>query len=533
LEFHISLKLTDKPLSPKLTVQLSAYRSSVFRHGASGWRCALAVFGLVLCLSGCAAFRSYDTELRNTLDRTSGGNVDDAIKVLNSNNRGINKDLLYYLELGMLQRLGDRYPDSQKSWMTANTYVQAWEDTAQTNPLTLFRGAASYLINDKVRPYEGHDYEKVMLLTYITLNFLAMGDYENARVAIKQTHELEAVIANLRSKEVLSVEQDALRRGAQTSFRELNGYPVETIDNPAVNALKNSYQSALAHYLAGFIYESLDEPSLAAPGYRLANELQPNQPLLEEALRGLDLRVGAPDDGLTDVLFVIGSGTAPALQSRQFRLPISVNNTLIFIPVSFPVLVSTSSPYLPSQLKIDDGQTLTVAPITSINLMARRALKDDMPGIILRATIRSTAKAVAQYQMQHQAQKQKDSGTQLIEMTAALALALGSVLTESADERTWRTLPSEIAIARGRLSAGTHTVRLQTLEGERSVRLEVSGRYSVVDLRLLRHQLFVQPPVAAHGGGGEPSAAGAAAALSTGSGQGTLEQQTHTMEGPK
>ena len=172
---------------------------SVFRHYASGWRCALPTFGLALCLSSCSAFRSYDSELRNTLDEASSGNLDSAIKVLESNNRGGEKDLLYYLELGMLQRLGDHYPDSQTSWTSANAYVKAWEYTAQTNPLKLLPGAASYLINDKVRAYEGHDYEKVMLLTYIALNYLAMGDYENARVAIKQTHELEAVIAEQRS----------------------------------------------------------------------------------------------------------------------------------------------------------------------------------------------------------------------------------------------------------------------------------------------------------------------------------------------
>ncbi|MFI4922750.1 MAG: COG3014 family protein, partial [Burkholderiales bacterium] len=372
---------------------------SVSRRYAGGWRCALPAFILALFLSGCAAFRSYDTELHRTLDQASNGNVDGAIKVLESNNRGDFKDLLYYLELGMLQRLGDRYPDSQKSWMSANAYVQAWEHTAQTNPAKLLPGAASYLINDKVRTYEGHDYEKVMLLTYIALNFLAMGEYENARVAIKQTHELEAVIAELRRKEIVEVEQDAQKRGARTSFKELNGYPVQSIDNPAVNALKNSYQSALSHYLAGFVYESLGEPSLAAPGYRLANELQPNQPLLEEALSGLDQRVSAPDDGLTDVLFVIGSGTAPALQSRQFRLPMPINRTLILLTVSFPVMVATSIPYLPGQIRLDDRQALTVAPITSIDLMARRSLKDDMPGIMLRAAIRSTTKAVAQYQL--------------------------------------------------------------------------------------------------------------------------------------
>jgi hypothetical protein len=307
------------------------------------WRSAWLALCVALCLSGCAAFRSYDKELNQTTNLVAVGKVDDAIKQLNKDNQGKDKDLLYYLELGMLQRLVDRYPDSQKAWMSANETVQAWEHTAQTDPSKLLPGAASYIINDKVRPYEGHDYEKVMLLTYIALNYLALGEYDNARVAIKQTHELEAVIADLRSKELGKVEQQARQKGARTSFTELNGYPVQTIDNPAVNALKNSYQSALSHYLAGFVYEALGEPSLAAPGYRLANELQPNQPLLEEALSGLDQRVAVPDDGLTDVLFVIGSGTAPALQSRQFALPIPINRTLVVVPVSFPVMKPTST----------------------------------------------------------------------------------------------------------------------------------------------------------------------------------------------
>ena len=508
---------------------------SVFHHCAGGWRCALPAFGLALCLFGCAAFRSYDSELHKTMDHVSSGNLDSAVEVLESNNRGKDKDLLYYLELGMLQRLGDHYRDSQISWMSANERVLTWERTAQSDPAKLLTGAASYLINDKVRTYEGHDYEKVMLLTYIALNYLAMGDYENARVAIKQTHELEAVIAELRRKEIVEVEQDAWKRGARTNFKELNGYPVQTIDNPAVNALKNSYQSALSHYLAGFVYESLGEPSLAAPGYRLANELQPNQPLLEEALRGLEQRVSAPDAGLTDVLFVIGSGTAPALQSRQFRLPIPVNGSLILLPISFPVMVVTSTPFLPSQLKLDDAQSLAVAPITSIDLMARRSLKDDMSGIMLRAAIRSTAKGVAQYQLLHQAQKQnQNQNTALIELAAALAVTIGSVVTESADERTWRTLPSEIAIARGRLPFGTHTITLQTSEGVRNVQLNLSGRYAVVDLRLMRRQLFVQPPAAAvRRGGQQATDVGDALVPSTGDGPETLEQLPHTMETPK
>ena len=46
----------------------------------------------------------------------------------------------------------------------------------------------------------------------------------------------------------------------------------------------------ISGYLAGFIYEALGELSLAAPGYRLANELHPGVPLLEDALAGLEAR---------------------------------------------------------------------------------------------------------------------------------------------------------------------------------------------------------------------------------------------------
>src|SRR5207237_5729853 len=108
----------------------------------------------------------------------------------------------------------------------------------------------------------------------------------------------EAAIEQARARAIAEVDSETKKRGAATSFKELDGYPVQTIDNPEVNALRNGYQSALAHYLAGFVYEALGEPSLAAPGYRLANELQPNRPALEDALRGLDRRVRAVPAGV-------------------------------------------------------------------------------------------------------------------------------------------------------------------------------------------------------------------------------------------
>lgn len=438
-------------------------------------------------LAGCAAMRSYDAELNGTLDRAATGNVDGAIRFLESANP--RKGLLYQLELGMLQRLGNRYEESQKAWAAADAGIEAARSAGLLDPSKLIGDAASYVVNDKLRPYQAHDYEQVMLLTYMALNHLAMGDYDGARVAIKQTHELEAEIAERRSRQLALVEEEAKKRGARSSFKDLNGYPIETIDNPAVNALRNGYQSALSHYLAGFIYEALGEPSLAAPGYRLANELQPGQALLEEALGGLDARVAAPDGGTADVLIIVGSGAAPALQSRQFVTPIWVGGKLIFIPAAYPVMASAAAA-TPAQLAVD-GRDLPLAPLTSIDLMARRSLQDDMPAIMLRAAIRSTTSAALQYQAQSRS-GDRDPGVAL----AAAILAVGSVALNSADDRTWRALPSEVAIARVALPRGEHKVTLRTPEGEHSVPVSVSGRYAVVDFRLLRRQVFVSAPKA-------------------------------------
>jgi hypothetical protein len=469
----------------------------------------LAVLLLIATLCGCATFRSYDAEMNRTIGLAASGNVDGAINLLERTNRLGRKDLLYYFELGELERLRNRYDESRKAWTEADARVQAWESTVATNPEKLVGNVASVLINDKARPYEGHDYEKVMLTTRLALDHLARGDFDTARVDIKRTHEREAVIAALRDKELRKTEEEAKKHGVQTSFKELNGYPVQSIDNPEVNALRNSYQSAFSHYLAGFVYEALGEPSLAAAGYRQAIELQPNHALLEQALAGLDARTGARDEGHTDVLFVVESGTAPERKSQQFNLPFPQRNRILIVPVSFPVIAPAQPAYMPAQLQIEGESPIDVVAITSIDLMARKALQEEMPGILLRGIIRSTAKAVAQ----SQAGKKDESGL------AALAIAIGSMITESADERGWRSLPAQIAIARARIPSGMHTVGFGTAPGRQGIRLSVSGRYAVVGIRLMNGATFTMLPAQP---GTEASAAPHAIIRSTAAAAGTF-----------
>lgn len=434
-----------------------------------------ALVALTLCttlLSGCETFRSYESELTQTTLQLQSGNVDAAIALLERNNSGEKKDLLYYLEKGELLRNKGDLQGSLEAWAQADRQIFEWEESVRSDPAKHLASIGSLLVNDRVRRYEGYDYEKVMLTTQMAINHLALGDIEAARIEIKKTHEREALIAELRDKEYLKREEEAEKQGITAEMKDLQGYPVETLNAPEVLALKNSYQSAFSHYLSGFVYEALGERGLAAPGYRKAVELRPDTPLLEQALLDLDKPLSRGSDE-SDVLLVIQSGLAPARDTVRIPLPIPTPDGLIITPLSFPVIKSDTSSISLQSLSLND-QMLSLTELNSTEAMSRRALRDDMPGIILRTSVRAATRTIAQKQLNE------------VNPLAGLAVGLASAITEGADERTWRTLPDSTQIVRLRLKKGEHQLQL----GATQLQLNVERDYQVVPLRLLGSQIF-------------------------------------------
>ncbi|WEL40807.1 hypothetical protein P0D91_21485 [Pseudomonas sp. CBSPBW29] len=428
----------------------------------------------VTLLSGCSMFRSYDTELQATNQQLATGNVDGALTLLEKNNTGDDKDLLYYFEKGELLRAKGDLTGSQTAWRSADLQVYKWEESVKFDTDKYLAQFGAFLVNDKVRRYEGYDYEKVMLTTQMALNLLALNDFDGARTEIKKTHEREAVI-DLRDKEYLKSENEAERQGIATQFKDLRGYPVESLNAPEVVGLKNSYQSAFSHYLAGFVYEALGEKDLAAPGYRKAAELRPNTPLLEQALLNLDKsKVGADE---TDVLIVVQSGLAPARDSIRLPLPIPIDGHLVITPLSFPVIKPDTSTATFAQIGVD-GQQQNLTALNSTTAMSRRALRDDMPGIILRTTVRAVTRGVTQNNLNK------------TNPMAGLVLGIASAVTEGADTRTWRTLPDMTQVTRLRLKHGEHQVSLPNALGGTLVTVKADQRYQVITLRVVGNQVF-------------------------------------------
>jgi len=439
----------------------------------------LATLVAAVQLTGCSVFRSYDSELQETNQQLAAGNVDAALAVLESNNKGEQKDLLYYFEKGELLRSKGDLQGSQDAWRSADSVVLQWEDSVKLDTAKYLSQFGSYLVNDKVRRYEGYDYEKVMLTTQMALNLLAQNDFDGARSEIKKTHEREAVIAELRDKEYLKREEEAEKEGIKTEYKDLQGYPVASLDAPDVVNLKNSYQSAFSHYLSGFVYEALGEKGLAAPGYRKAAELRPNTPLLDQALLNLDKNSAKP--GESDVLVVVQSGLAPARDSIRIPLPLPIENELVIVPLSFPIMRDDTSTAAVNEVRLDD-KALALTSLNSTSAMSRRALRDDMPGIILRTSVRGITRGVAQ--------KNLNKANPM----AGLVVGLASAVVEGADTRTWRTLPDQTLVARLRLAPGEHQLSVPSALGGTQVKVKIDRPYQVVSLRVVGNQVFAGGP---------------------------------------
>ena len=462
---------------------------------------SLALLGCSALLSGCVT-TGYHEQVSSTVNAAKAGAVDLALSDLEQKNPDKDKDLLYYLEKGELLRMKASYPESRDSWMQADGKVRDWEEAVKTDAGKVMGDIGSFLINDTTRRYDGRDYEKVLLSLRLALDHLALGNWDAARVEIKKMHEREAIIAEFRSKELDEAKKKSEEKGLKTtSFKELNGYPVETLEAPEVQALKTAYESALANSLAGFVYESLGEPSLAAAGYRKAIEMRSGEKLLEEGLKGLDKRASQARSRKAgvDTLFLVESGNAPAITSRTLPipLPLPTKNGLqvVMTPISWPVVEAVNADLVPGSLSMDDKAT-PLALVTNVDHMARRAMADEMPAIIIRSSIRAIAKGAAQKAIQDNSSSLGLAGSLL-----SLAAGVAAVVSEKADERTWRTLPGFYSVGRVNLAPGSHKLTIATPVGLVSRDVQLSGAHAVVVLRTSGNTLYLAqtPYVAAAG----------------------------------
>ncbi len=413
----------------------------LLRGRGAGWM-ALGMWG---ALTGCATYSGSFAPVERCL---AGQRPAEALEVLDGQRHPARDRMLYLLNRAMLLRQTGDYRASNEEFEQAKALRE------RLTALSITEQAASFLLNDGSRSYEGEPHEQVLIHLYEALNYLEAGDPEEARVEALQVDLLLRRLADRAPESPFSTDPFA-RYLAGLVYEEQGEW------SDAMISYRKAYEAYRAHAER---YPLRLPASLQQDLVRMAERVG----LHEEAERyrgefGLDGPGASPlEGGRGEIVFLFHRGLAPV--KREQILP--------YLDPSSGVVVTLALPRYEVRREVarralvaaegQRGETEVVEDIEAIALANHEAL---LPGI----TARAAARAVVKYAV---ARKARDENA-----AVGALLNLAAVLTERADTRSWLSLPSEIQMARLPLPPGRHRVSVDVLGAGNAVlcRREFAG----------------------------------------------------------
>lgn len=374
--------------------------------------------------------------------------------------------ILYNMERGRYAQVVGNSDVSMSDFRASMEKIRENDERALISASAVGANVASTLVNDNALPYEGEGYERVLLHHYQALNYLQKKDLEGAGVEVRR--------ANAEQNDSLKRFEMELDRSREAAAeKDVGSDGVSRIDtqyaqmDEVAGRVKNSFQNAYTFYLSGFIYELLLQPNDAYIDYKKALEIYPDNRYLQQDVLRLAEKLEMSEDldelrqrfsvenrrfidesgGSGELLVLFEDGFVP--QKHEIKIPIPIGRGGL-VTIAFPIYQEKWSNQTPLTL-LDNNELIgSTEPICDVRALAVKALKEKAPVIATRQIIRAVAKGVTS------AEAKKRMGE-----LGQFASNVWNLISESADLRSWLTLPSNAQILRTTLPAGSYTLALQ------------------------------------------------------------------------
>jgi uncharacterized protein len=356
--------------------------------------------------------------------------------------------VLYYLDRAMTLHLAGRYAESNAFLEKAEARI----DELYTKSVTTETGAM--LTNDNLLPYEGEDFEKVMIHVIAALNYVFLDEWDGALVeARKVDHKLNLFNDRYENKSIYK-------------------------------------EDAFARYLSGMLYEAKGELNDAFIAYRKAYETYqdyqeqyktPLPPPLPRDLLRVTAALGLTEEHQhyrgrfpstewdsqkkleqqSELIFISYDGLSPRKEDFFIDVPIPDGQKGVYIlQVAFPRFVPQPTDLSHAEVHmvgtkgaVASQRTFVVEDITAI---AKKNLENRIGRITAKAIARATAKYIAAREI-----RKKAGDDPLARLFTDVGTNIYSIVSERADKRSWRTLPGEIRMVRLSVPPGSYTVAVE------------------------------------------------------------------------
>lgn len=374
--------------------------------------------------------------------------------------------MLYMMERGRINQIGDAFNDSRTDF---EQVIVAFEeqDLAATIQVgdTAAQGAA-LLTNDNAIPYKGSAYERIFVHHHQAFNYLGNKDLDGAAVEFRKVALEQRVLLEQHEKEVAEAYEDA----------EENSIDVNTLSNEfagldtIAGKVKSSFQNAYTFYASAAFWEATGELSSALIDYKKAFEINSANDYIKQDIARVSKKLGdrieaaetnEAQKGQGSIVVLFEEGFVPA--KSEIKLPIPTLDGGI-ITLAFPYYETDFWP-VSQTLRVMGGEFNefgTTKELVDVSALAVKDLKEQIPQLLVRQALRGFAK----YQLQKQSADH-------LGFAGQLAANLYNVVSESADRRSWLTLPHSAQVMRFNVDAGDQTLNLATTTTQAKINISV------------------------------------------------------------
>jgi uncharacterized protein len=447
---------------------------------------------LLIVLSGCSSLQNYTYKVAPAKASIMAGNFQGALETFPSESAEGKDEILIRLERGMiLQNLG-RFEQSSEEFEKAAGKIKEVDDRAVISAGKTATQAGTLLINEQIMPYEGHDFEIILLHALNAMNYLMKGDLEGARVEVRQSYERQTQLSEKHEKELQDAQKDTHSADWESSFVKADRQGYEDLKEKA-GSVYGVYHNAFASYISALVYELNGESDDAYIDTKKAFDAYPSCPSLQRDLIRLSRKIGFRQDqdlwekkfgnaikiekNAIDVFVVFSYGMAP--YKAPLTLPIPTAQGFVF--ASLPVY--QFSPSVIHGGRVIAGSMIEeTSTVFDVDAVAARNLLDDFPIIFTKQIVRSYLKARMTSRLA------KDHG-----VGGAIFGTLFSAITERADLRSWSMLPKQIQVARLFVPRSTKDISVECVPGQTpsSVQIPQGASHVIVYCRATENGLAI------------------------------------------
>ena len=353
------------------------------------------------------------------------------------------EDLLWTLQLGTLERLRQNHRESNNHFDRSEEMLNFfdYQNTAADS-------VAAIAVNENIVPYLGEEYDGIMVNTYKALNFMTLGENDQARVEFNR-----ALDRQRRAKEKFAREIEKLQNELDKEQEQEGSQVKENVDNPEIDQLITDrypglygfeaypdFVNPFTTYIAGVFFNLVGDHSKAVTFLKESYGMVRDNEYVAQDLTVTEQVLDGRAELKDTVWVIFENGMGPVREEFRIDIPLFVasENTKYF-GIALPRLIFREQAYPYLSIKAD-SKNYNTQIVGNMDRVVQTEFSKDFKGVLTRAIMSATAKVVAQYALN----KKDSSSPQIVSFLATVY----SYATTAADVRIWTTLPKNFQVAR-------------------------------------------------------------------------------------